>query len=94
MKTAEQIKEEMREQVEAHNARVAERTAYAVLRELNEAVDTLLNYRHFGTAVYLHREHVDALLEQLAPYLTLLAEVAPTLPARADVQAQVSEAAE
>jgi hypothetical protein len=94
MKTAEQIKEEMREQVEEHNARVAERTAYAVLRELGEAVDVLLNDRHFGGIVYLHRERVATLLEQLAPYLTLLAEVAPTLPARADVQAQVSEAAE
>jgi hypothetical protein len=94
MKTAEQIKEEMREQVEEHNARVAERTAYAVLRELNEAVDTLLNDRHFGTAVYLHRERVETLLAHVAPYLTLLAEVAPTLPARVDVQAQVSEAAE
>jgi hypothetical protein len=94
MKTAEQIKEEMREQVEEHNARVAERTAYAVLRELGEAVDALLNDRHFGGIVYLHRERVDALLEQLSPYLTLLAEVAPTLPTRADVRAQVSEAAE
>jgi hypothetical protein len=94
MKTAEQIKEEMREAVEEHNARVAERTAYAVLRELGEAVDVLLNDRHFGGIVYLHRERVDALLEQLAPYLTLLAEVAPTLPTRADVQAQVAEAAE
>jgi uncharacterized membrane protein YGL010W len=94
MKTAEQIKEEMREQVEEHNARVAERTAYAALKEVGGAVDEVLNDRHFGHDVYLTRERVDALLEQLAPYLALLAEVAPTLPTRADVRAQVAEAAE
>lgn len=81
MKSAEQIKEEMRREVEQHNARVAQDTALQVVMELTGAADELLAWVRFNCRD-LRREDVAALLDRLTPYLALLAEVAPTLPVR------------
>jgi len=81
MRTAEQIKDEMREAVEEHNTRAAQDAALQAAIELGSVSDGLLNRVRFSCRS-LRREDVQALLEQLAPYLALLAEVAPTLPAK------------
>ena len=86
MKSAEQIKAEMAREVEEHNTRVAQDAALQIALELSGAADELCRWVRFNCRS-LRREDVAALLERFAPYLALLAEVAPALPTRADAPA-------
>lgn len=79
--TAEEIKQEMREAVAAHNASVAARTAQQAVDGLRQAI--MLSPLNYAVQPTYNRENVEALLTELEPFLVLLAELAPTLPAKA-----------
>ena len=78
-RTASEIKDEMREEVRAHNEQVAQRTAQAALEQLEGALNAsgLL----WAVSSKYTREKLDALLLELDTYMTLLAECAASLPA-------------
>lgn len=90
MATADEIRTEMRERVQAHHRQVAQSTA---ARAVGVLADVLRAYERASFYCTLSRDDVESLLAEVAPYLALLTEVAPSLPSRVE-PAREAEAAE
>jgi hypothetical protein len=88
---AEKIKSEMREETAMVHARIAQSTAYEVLA----AIQKLTREPSYRYHAEQFREDVEPVVAELQALVALLAECAPSLPAKpAPVEAQEVEAAQ
>lgn len=81
-KTASEIKDEMREEARASNARIAQRTAQQALDGLREALQQSPTF--YALADCISKQDVDELLLEVDTYATLLAELVSALPDRVE----------